>query len=93
MQDIPYSDNGCMVEVLALGPQTKNISGYELPVLPRITPQGGYFFVVVKKGGVIRGMGGYYFESVVLPKSLPFLFTLLYDANGFWHLATTYYSS
>ncbi len=24
-------------------------------VLPRITPQGSYFFEVVKKGGVIRG--------------------------------------
>ncbi len=36
-------------------------------VLPRITPQGSYFFEVVKKGGysrggVIRGMGSYYFE-------------------------------
>ncbi len=29
---------------------------YETPtVLPRRTPQGRYFFVVVKKGGVIRG--------------------------------------
>ncbi len=46
-------------------------------VLPRITPQGSYFFEVVKKAGVIRGMGSYYFKSVILPKCLGFLFIKL----------------
>ncbi len=50
-------------------------------VLPRITPQGSYLFEVVKKGelfegGVIRGMGSYYFDAVILPKSLRFLLKL-----------------
>ncbi len=44
-------------------------------------PEGSYFFeMMVEKGGVIRrvgvirGMGSYYFESVILPESLHFLF-------------------
>ncbi len=54
-------------------------------VLPRITPQGSYFFELVKKGelfdgggGVIRGMGSYYFESVILQKRLCFLLNLAF---------------
>ncbi len=45
---------------------------------------GGELF----EGGVIRGMGSYYFESVILPKSLRFLLYLAFHMTMKTELAS-----
>ncbi len=53
----------------------------QVPYYPESLPRGVIFSGWSKGGsysggGVIRGMGSYYFESVILPKILRFLFKL-----------------